>query len=165
MHLSRRCTPGGNSRRSATKISRTCNKDPCSRPLRLVCHSFTSCIYLTIQGKDGIRSSLSDTCTKRSRGEPYNFIGPIRGDSFHRCTNIVATEVRSVSRENSFLYAPWITNEPRSFFRFSYMDSRRIFVGVLGPLTRSSSRVSALFSDWLLWDTVFWGTLNETYFE
>lgn len=80
----------------------TCNKDHRSRPLRLVCHSFTSRIYLTILGKDEIRSSLSDTCTKRSQGEPYNFVGPLRGDSFHGHTNIVAAEECYLSWKFSF---------------------------------------------------------------
>lgn len=118
MHLSRRCTPGGNSRRSATKISRTCNKDPCSRPLRLVCHSFTSCIYLTIQGKDGIRSSLSDTCTKRSRGEPYNFIGPIRGRFIHSTgaqTSLQRRYVRSLVKILSSMLRELRTSHVVSF--------------------------------------------------
>lgn len=65
-------------------------KIPRYRPLRLVCHSFASRIYLAILGKDGIRSSLSDTCTKRSQAEPYNFIilsvwRFISSEHKHRC--------------------------------------------------------------------------------
>lgn len=83
----------------ATKIAR-------SRPLRLVCHSFTSSIYLPILAKRRNIRSLSDMCTNRSpgrivpQGESYNFIGPLRGDSFQQ--GVVASPLK--------LLPTWVTS-------------------------------------------------------